>query len=131
MSLYPEYHFTNLHFDNTELLFCGAQQCPPNHLYGPSVRTHFLMVFVHSGKGVFRARNILYHLEAGSTLTAAMLRQGLVDEILCYVAPKFLGAGRPAFALPALDSLAQCQEWETVEVGSVGNDIRMILRKRK
>ena len=71
------------------------------------------------------------HLEAGSTLTAAMLRQGLVDEILCYVAPKFLGAGRPAFALPALDSLAQCQEWETVEVGSVGNDIRMILRKRK
>ena len=67
MSLYPEYHFTNLHFDNTELLFCGAQQCPPNHLYGPSVRTHFLMVFVHSGKGVFRARNILYHLEAGST----------------------------------------------------------------
>ena len=67
MISYPEYHFTNLHFNNTELLFCGAQQCPPNHLYGPAVRTHFLMVFIHSGKGIFRARDTLYHLEAGAT----------------------------------------------------------------
>lgn len=67
MTPYPEYHFTDLHFNNTQILFCGAQQCSPLHLYGPSVRTHFLMVFVHSGKGIFRARDTVYHLEAGAT----------------------------------------------------------------
>lgn len=32
-------------------------------------------------------------LEGGPTLAAAFLRAGVVDEIVCYVAPMFLGAG--------------------------------------
>jgi diaminohydroxyphosphoribosylaminopyrimidine deaminase / 5-amino-6-(5-phosphoribosylamino)uracil reductase len=37
-------------------------------------------------------------LEGGPTLAAAFLRAGLVDEIVAYVAPALLGAGRPAVA---------------------------------
>jgi len=37
-------------------------------------------------------------LEGGPTLAAAFLTAGLVDEIVAYVAPMFLGAGRSAVA---------------------------------
>ncbi len=37
-------------------------------------------------------------LEGGPTLAAAFLRAGLVDEVVAYVAPVLLGAGRPAVA---------------------------------
>jgi diaminohydroxyphosphoribosylaminopyrimidine deaminase/5-amino-6-(5-phosphoribosylamino)uracil reductase len=37
-------------------------------------------------------------LEGGPTLAAAFLKAGLVDEIVTYVAPMLLGAGRPAVA---------------------------------
>jgi diaminohydroxyphosphoribosylaminopyrimidine deaminase/5-amino-6-(5-phosphoribosylamino)uracil reductase len=37
-------------------------------------------------------------LEGGPTLAAAFLRAGLVDEVVAYVAPMLLGAGRPAVA---------------------------------
>ena len=35
-------------------------------------------------------------LEGGPTLAAAFLRAGLVDEVVAYVAPMLLGAGRSA-----------------------------------
>jgi diaminohydroxyphosphoribosylaminopyrimidine deaminase/5-amino-6-(5-phosphoribosylamino)uracil reductase len=37
-------------------------------------------------------------LEGGSTLAAAFLKAGLVDEIVAYVAPMLLGSGTPAVA---------------------------------
>jgi len=37
-------------------------------------------------------------LEGGPTLAAAFVRAGLVDEVVCYVAPFLLGAGRAAVA---------------------------------
>lgn len=71
------------------------------------------------------------HLEAGSVLTGEFVRQGLVDELLCYIAPKILGEGRSAFHLKAPESLSEVKDWAIVESSQLGNDIRMILRKRK
>lgn len=71
------------------------------------------------------------HVEAGARLTGELVRQGLVDELLCYIAPKILGAGRSAFHLPAVEHLSESEEWTMVESAIVGNDVRMILRKRK
>ena len=71
------------------------------------------------------------HLEAGAILTGEMVRLGLVDELLCYIAPKILGAGRSAFRLPAIEKLSDCQEWLVAETTLLGNDVRIILRKRK
>ncbi len=45
-------------------------------------------------------------LEGGSTLAAAFLGAGLVDEIVTYVAPMLLGAGRPAVADLGITTIA-------------------------
>lgn len=71
------------------------------------------------------------HVEAGAILTGEMVKEWLVDELLCYIAPKILGAGRSAFRLPAVEKLSDCKEWQIVETALLGNDVRMILRKRK
>ena len=71
------------------------------------------------------------HVEAGAILTGEMVKEELVDELLCYIAPKILGAGRSAFRLPAVEKLSDCKEWQIVETALLGNDVRMILRKRK
>ena len=63
------------------------------------------------------------HVEAGATLTGEMVRLGLVDELLCY--------SRSAFDLPPLQSLSGCETWTTIQTSQVGEDVRIILRKRK
>ena len=45
-------------------------------------------------------------LEGGPTLAAAFLRAGLVDEIVAYVAPMFLGRGRNAVADLGITTIA-------------------------
>jgi diaminohydroxyphosphoribosylaminopyrimidine deaminase / 5-amino-6-(5-phosphoribosylamino)uracil reductase len=45
-------------------------------------------------------------LEGGPTLAAAFLRAGLVDEIVAYVAPMMLGAGRSAVADLGITTIA-------------------------
>jgi diaminohydroxyphosphoribosylaminopyrimidine deaminase/5-amino-6-(5-phosphoribosylamino)uracil reductase len=45
-------------------------------------------------------------LEGGPTLAAAFLRAGLVDEIVTYVAPMLLGAGRSAVADLGITTIA-------------------------
>lgn len=62
-----EYYFHTAGYAGSRMLFCGWQQCPPGHFYGPYIRSYYLMVYVVSGRGIFRARNKLYHLEEGST----------------------------------------------------------------
>lgn len=43
----------------------GYERCEPQHAYGPAVRDHYLLHFVHSGKGIFRAGNKTYDLKQG------------------------------------------------------------------
>jgi diaminohydroxyphosphoribosylaminopyrimidine deaminase/5-amino-6-(5-phosphoribosylamino)uracil reductase len=68
------------------------------------------------------------HVEAGEKLNASLLRAGLVDELLLYVAPRLLGDGRGIAALGALGSLADSLDFEFIEVERVGADLRMRLR---
>ena len=48
-------------------------------------------------------------LEGGPTLAAAFLEAGLVDEIVTYVAPMLLGAGRNAVADLGIDTIADAR----------------------
>jgi diaminohydroxyphosphoribosylaminopyrimidine deaminase/5-amino-6-(5-phosphoribosylamino)uracil reductase len=68
------------------------------------------------------------HVEAGEKLNASLLRAGLVDELLLYVAPRLLGEGRGIAALGSLASLAESLNFEFVEVERVGPDLRLRLR---
>jgi diaminohydroxyphosphoribosylaminopyrimidine deaminase/5-amino-6-(5-phosphoribosylamino)uracil reductase len=70
-------------------------------------------------------------VEAGPRLAGALLRAGLVDEWLVYVAPKLLGRdARPLAALPRLPRLASAPEFDLRESIAVGNDVRLRLRPK-
>jgi diaminohydroxyphosphoribosylaminopyrimidine deaminase/5-amino-6-(5-phosphoribosylamino)uracil reductase len=68
------------------------------------------------------------HVEAGHKLNASLLRAGLVDELLVYLAPKMMGIGREMAAFGPLESLADALSFEFVETSRVGDDLRLRLR---
>ncbi len=68
-------------------------------------------------------------LEAGATLSGAMLQNGLIDEIVLYVAPIFLGdAGHGLFRLPSLDTLGERVEVDVIDMRMIGRDLRLTAR---
>ena len=68
------------------------------------------------------------HVEAGEKLNGSLLREGLVDELLVYIAPRLLGPGRGIAAIGPLASLAESLNFEFVDVERVGADLRLRLR---
>jgi len=68
------------------------------------------------------------HVEAGHKLNGSFLREGLVDELLLYLAPKLLGPGAGLAHLGPLESLAQALPFEFTEVTLVGPDLRLRAR---
>jgi len=68
------------------------------------------------------------HVEAGHKLNASLLREGLVDELLVYLAPKLLGLGRAMAAFGPLQSLAEALDFEFTQVDRVGADLRILAR---
>jgi diaminohydroxyphosphoribosylaminopyrimidine deaminase / 5-amino-6-(5-phosphoribosylamino)uracil reductase len=69
------------------------------------------------------------HVEAGAELNAAFLQAGLVDEILMYIAPQFLGQGRAIAQLAELDNINDAPLWQYHDVRQVGRDLRTLLRR--
>ena len=63
------------------------------------------------------------HVEAGSQLNGALLRAGLVDELLAYLAPKLIGSGRGMAQLEPLASVSECLEMRFVETRRIGPDV--------
>jgi AraC-like DNA-binding protein len=48
-----------------KLYYCGTQNCSPDHSWGPAIKEHFKIHYIHKGKGIFRLGNKTYHLEKG------------------------------------------------------------------
>lgn len=65
------------------------------------------------------------HVEAGATLNAALMQADLVDEYLLYVAPKFIGPGRPLAHLPELEKVAQAKALRFLDVQQIGDDLQL------
>ena len=68
------------------------------------------------------------HVEAGHRLNGSLLRAGLVDEVLAYVAPRIVGEGAGMFNLGPLASLDDAPHWSIEDVARVGEDVRLRLR---
>ena len=68
------------------------------------------------------------HVEAGHKLNGSLLREGLVDELLVYLAPRLIGPGRAMAALSPLAQLADAPSWSFVSVECVGPDLRLRAR---
>ena len=70
-------------------------------------------------------------VEAGATLSGALLRAGLVDELLLYLAPVLLGdRGRPLFAGLDIATMAERLEFDLLETLPIGPDLRLLFRPR-
>jgi diaminohydroxyphosphoribosylaminopyrimidine deaminase/5-amino-6-(5-phosphoribosylamino)uracil reductase len=70
-------------------------------------------------------------VEAGATLAGAIVRAGLADELLLYVAPVVLGPqARALLALPELTDLAASPRFDIVETHRLDADLRLRLRPR-
>lgn len=68
-------------------------------------------------------------LEAGGMLNGAMLRAGLVDELLLYIAPQLLGdLSRGMAQLGELTSLDQRINLKWRDMRQVGNDLRILAK---
>jgi diaminohydroxyphosphoribosylaminopyrimidine deaminase/5-amino-6-(5-phosphoribosylamino)uracil reductase len=67
------------------------------------------------------------HVEAGATLCGALLAQGLVDEIVVYMAPHIMGdSARGLFHLPELQQMQDRIPLKIQDVRAVGDDWRII-----
>lgn len=83
-------------------------------------------------RGKIPLRKLLKHLadqncnevlvEAGATLAGEFIQQGLVDEIIIYMAPKLLGSSAlPLFQIP-LDTMAAQLPLSIRDIRAIGND---------
>lgn len=69
--------------------------------------------------------------ECGPTLAGALLTEGLVDTLICYVAPRSLGSNtQTLFATPGWQRLADGIAFTFEDVRQVGPDLRLTLSPR-
>lgn len=68
------------------------------------------------------------HVEAGGKLNGSFIREGLVDEMLVYLAPSMIGQGRPMAEFGPLASLADRLALEFQSVERIGPDLRILAR---
>ncbi|XAH21583.1 bifunctional diaminohydroxyphosphoribosylaminopyrimidine deaminase/5-amino-6-(5-phosphoribosylamino)uracil reductase RibD [Xylophilus sp. GW821-FHT01B05] len=68
------------------------------------------------------------HVEAGARLNGSLVREGLVDELLAYLAPKLIGEGRPMASFGPLAALDDALALVFRSAEAVGNDLRILAR---
>lgn len=68
------------------------------------------------------------HVEAGHRLNGSLVRAGVVDELLAYLAPSLLGAGLPMFDLEAPEDLERRRVLRFTDVERLGPDLRVMAR---
>lgn len=70
-------------------------------------------------------------LEGGPRLAGAMVREGLVDRVVAYLAPALLGAGKNALEEAGITTIGQAWRLDPVDVRVVGADVRIVARPRR
>ncbi len=68
------------------------------------------------------------HVEAGHLLNGSLIREGLVDEFVIYLAPKLIGQGRDMASFGPLSELSQAIALEFKSTAMLGPDLRIVAR---
>lgn len=68
------------------------------------------------------------HVEAGPTLSGALVASGLVDELLIYQAPCLIGRGRPLLDLPGMEKFDERLHLALIDQRRLGSDWRFLYR---
>jgi diaminohydroxyphosphoribosylaminopyrimidine deaminase / 5-amino-6-(5-phosphoribosylamino)uracil reductase len=94
------------------------------HLPGPGGKVDLAAMLRDLGQ---RGINEL-HVEAGHKLNGSLLREGLLDELLVYLAPKLLGQGQGMANFGPLAELSQALALDFISSERVGPDLRLVAR---
>ena len=76
-----------------------------------------------AGKGVLEVL-----VECGPTLAGAVMQANLVDELVLFLAPKFMGMGKPLLQLPELDKMSDLRAWSLSDTRRIGPDLKLVLK---
>ncbi|MEE4302699.1 MAG: bifunctional diaminohydroxyphosphoribosylaminopyrimidine deaminase/5-amino-6-(5-phosphoribosylamino)uracil reductase RibD [Wenzhouxiangella sp.] len=68
------------------------------------------------------------HVEAGPTLSGALVASGLADELLVYQAPCLIGRGRPLLDLPGMEKFEDRLHLDLIDQRRLGSDWRFLYR---
>ena len=68
------------------------------------------------------------HVEAGHKLTGSLLREGLIDECLVYLAPSLIGQGAGLASFGPITALSQAVALEFRSADQLGPDLRILAR---
>ncbi|MDD5334505.1 MAG: bifunctional diaminohydroxyphosphoribosylaminopyrimidine deaminase/5-amino-6-(5-phosphoribosylamino)uracil reductase RibD [Rhodoferax sp.] len=68
------------------------------------------------------------HVEAGEKLNGSLIRDGLVDEFVVYLAPKLIGQGAGMASFGPLAELSQAIPLEFKSTDRLGPDLRIVAR---
>ncbi len=68
------------------------------------------------------------HVEAGHKLNGSLVREGLVDELLVYLAPKLIGQGRSMADFGPLAALQDSPALRFLSTDMIGPDLRIVAR---
>ncbi|MDP1565230.1 MAG: bifunctional diaminohydroxyphosphoribosylaminopyrimidine deaminase/5-amino-6-(5-phosphoribosylamino)uracil reductase RibD [Polaromonas sp.] len=70
------------------------------------------------------------HVEAGHKLNGSLIREGLVDEFVVYLAPKWIGQGAGMASFGPITELSQAVELDFRSTDQLGPDLRIVARVR-
>jgi len=68
-------------------------------------------------------------VESGPTFGTALLKAGLVDEVILYQAPTFFGSGTPSISDLGINSISQRLDFDIADVEVIGADLKITLVK--
>lgn len=69
------------------------------------------------------------HVEAGSTLSSALLISHLADELLLYLAPRLIGNGRALLTGFHPQVLSETLDFQFTDITRIGTDTRLMARR--
>ncbi|MFD7611223.1 bifunctional diaminohydroxyphosphoribosylaminopyrimidine deaminase/5-amino-6-(5-phosphoribosylamino)uracil reductase RibD [Streptomyces sp. NPDC059828] len=115
--------------DSAPTLIATGEHADIRHLPGADIArlsadergigVHALLTELY-GRGV---RSVL--LEGGPTLAGSFIAAGAVDRVIGYLAPVFLGAGRPALAGTGITTITEALRLDMTETVRIGPDLRI------
>ncbi len=75
----------------------------------------------------YLAEREIHHvwLEGGPTVAAAFMADGLIDEIVAYIAPVLLGRGRQSVSDLGITTIADALRLEPTDTRIIGHDVRI------
>jgi diaminohydroxyphosphoribosylaminopyrimidine deaminase / 5-amino-6-(5-phosphoribosylamino)uracil reductase len=68
-------------------------------------------------------------IESGPTFGTALIKAGLIDEVILYQAPTFFGSGTPSISELGVTTISERVDFEIADVEVIGADLKLTLIK--